>query len=320
MKAWSQSRTLREAALAKNKPRLMVQIPVFILVYLVVQSFAGLLKNIPALAWVLTDAEVKAAFAAGNGGRWMTLASEAMTGMPSWLRWISLLSAGLQIPGAILYCRCAEGRSLGSMGLGKTGWWKEYLLGFAVGTALLLAAGGIAVGFGGLELRGNRETPWGWTLLFLLAFILQGAGEEVMLRGYFMVSLTNRASRAWAVAISAVAFAALHLGNSSMSPLAFLNLALFGVFAGVYMLRRDSLWGVCAFHSAWNWVQGSLLGVPVSGLRLDASVWEGQIDCGLALVHGGDFGLEGGLAVTAVLLIAILLTLFLPGRPTNDTI
>lgn len=318
MKYWSHDLMLREAALAKNKPRLIFQILIFVLVFMVIQSVAGLLTSVPTLVWIFTSQEFRAALSTGRSEGLMALASGSA--MPRGLVFVSLLAAGAQIPGAMIYCRSIEGRSLRSMGLGKEGWWKEYLLGFAIGAAMLLAAGGIAAVFGGLEFRLSRDISAGWLLLFLLAFVFQGAGEEFLVRGYFMLSLTNRVSVAWAVGISSVAFAALHLGNSGMSLLAFLNLALFGVFAGVYMLRRDSLWGVCALHSAWNWFQGNILGSPVSGMSLGSSLWEVRSGTGLALIHGGDFGLEGGLAVTAVLLIAILLTLFLPGRPKNDTI
>lgn len=320
MKVWSQSAMLREAALAKHKPRLIVQLLIFLLVFLVVQSFVGLLESIPTFLWIFTGDAFQSALATGQIGDLMALAADPLAHMPTWLLFVSLLAAGLQMPGAMLYCRGIEGRSFRSMGLVKEGWWKEYLIGFALGGVMLLAAGGLAAAFGGLEFRWNREVSWLWLLLFLLGFVLQGAGEEFLLRGYFMVSLTNRVSLAWAVGISSVVFAAMHLGNSGMSLLAFLNLSLFGVFAGLYVLRRGSLWGACAVHSAWNWFQGNVLGSSVSGMPLNASVWEARPGTGHELVHGGAFGLEGGLAVTAVLLAAILLVLLLPGRKKEDTI
>lgn len=319
MKVWSQSVMLREAALAKNKPKLLFQILIFILVFIVVQSFAGLLTSLPTVLWVFTGEAFQTALATGQSGGLQAMAENVTACMPPWLLLVSLLAAGLQIPGAVLYCRGIEGRSLRSMGLCRKGWWKEYLFGFAIGGAMLLAAAVLCVKLGGMSFRLCRDVSWGWVLLFLLAFLLQGAGEEFLVRGYFMVSLTGRVPVAWAVGISSVVFAALHLGNSGMSPLAFLNLALFGVFAGVYMLRRDSLWGVCGAHSAWNWVQGNVLGVPVSGMSLGESVWEPRTEKGLELLQGGAFGLEGGLAVTAVLLAAILLVLFLPARQKDTT-
>lgn len=82
----------------------------------------------------------------------------------------------------------------------------------------------------------------------------------------------------------------------------------------VYILCTDDLWGACAIHSAWNFAQGNLVGIRVSGMAQLPTVAImhplGEQD----LFHGGDFGLEGGLIVTFVLLASIALTLFLPQK------
>ena len=140
------------------------------------------------------------------------------------------------------------------------------------------------------------------------------AMTEVLVRGYFMVSLNNRCRTAVAVVISSVAFSALHLGNPGLSWLALLNLTLFGVFMAVYILRTDDIWGACAIHSAWNFAQGNLLGIRVSGAAQLPTVAIMNPIGEQALFHGGDFGLEGGLIVTLVILAAIALTLFLPQK------
>ena len=76
---------------------------------------------------------------------------------------------------------------------------------------------------------------------------------------------------------------------------------------------------VCAVHSMWNFAQGNLFGIPVSGLAglpspLRAEVTEGGWQ---TLVSGGDFGLEGGLAVTVVLVVACTIVLLLPTKKTE---
>jgi hypothetical protein len=70
-----------------------------------------------------------------------------------------------------------------------------------------------------------------------------------------------------------------------------------------------------AFHVAWNWVQGCLFGLVVSGQRSVPTLINLQTT-GPDVVTGGAFGPEGGLAVTAVFLVGIALVLLL--RPKQS--
>ena len=81
-------------------------------------------------------------------------------------------------------------------------------------------------------------------------------------------------------------------------------------------LRRGSIWMVGAIHSMWNFAQGNLVGIPVSGLRGSPSPLVAEMSEGgwRTLVNGGSFGLEGGLAVTAVLAVACAVVLFVPTK------
>ena len=97
-----------------------------------------------------------------------------------------------------------------------------------------------------------------------------------------------------------------------MSVLAFLNTALFGVFISLYMLRTDNIWGACAIHSIWNFAQGNLFGCLVSGMNVNSSLLISESDLARAVTNGGEFGPEGGLAVTIVLLIAVMCVVYIP--------
>ncbi len=287
----SGSETLAQARLAENKPRPVFQLLIFIAVLLA--SDVGMVLLAGVALWVMLELG----------------AVDAIT----WSTVLSLAACAEEIALPILYCTYIERRSLRSMGCARKGWLREYIAGFALGAAALCAAAGLAWACGTMSFRPVSGVSWGMLALFLLGFLIQGAGEEFLLRGYFMVSLTNRVPLAAAVGISSVVFALLHLGNSGITPLAIVNLTLFGVFAGVYMLRRDSIWGICAFHSAWNFFQGNVLGVQVSGGDMGPSLFAASSG-GSTLINGGSFGLEGGLAVTAMLIAAIALVLLLPGK------
>jgi len=87
------------------------------------------------------------------------------------------------------------------------------------------------------------------------------------------------------------------------------NLFLFGVFAALYALREGRVWGVFGMHAAWNWMQGNVLGLSVSGAPPVGGTWIRLVDAGPVWLTGGAFGPEGGLAVSAVLVVGVFLLL-----------
>ena len=154
-------------------------------------------------------------------------------------------------------------------------------------------------------------------VIFFIAFILQGMGEEALFRGYLLTTLARRTHIWSAIIISSIMFSLFHIGNASFSIIAFINIFLFGVFASVFMLKRGSIWAVGAIHTVWNFVQGNVFGFNVSGNPKFETVFEtAQANHGWVL-HGGDFGPEGGLGVTVVLLVAILFALLLPTKKSE---
>lgn len=230
--------------------------------------------------------------------------------MPNYITIIMLFATVLATVTALIYCRGFEKRKLRTLGFRKSGALKEYLVGMAVGALVFSAAVGICLLTGALEFDGIcGNISWSYIALFFAGFLLQGLSEEVIFRGYFTVSLSRRTPIVISILISSVAFAIAHMSNEGMTALAFINLTLFGVFASVYMLKRGNIWGVCAIHSLWNFVQGNLYGISVSGMSDMDSIMKLTSVSSKTLINGGDFGLEGGLAVTAVLTLAILITL-----------
>lgn len=140
--------------------------------------------------------------------------------------------------------------------------------------------------------------------LFLPAWMVQGAAEEVLIRGWMLPVFSLRHGVKAGILISAVTFAALHVLNPGLTALALLNLTLFGIFAALYALKEGSLWGICALHAAWNWSLGNLLGLSVSGMEPDFSLLSLRIE-GEQWLTGGAFGPEGGMVVVLLMLLAI---------------
>lgn len=245
-------------------------------------------------------------------------ASAADTSASSYLlRYAPAASLFLFVPiGAafMAYVRWVEGRSLASMGFTRRNILPRYAAGMGLGAGMILLIAALTWMMGGLHFEGfAQEVPWGLLALLFVGFLIQGMGEEVLCRGFLMVSAANRVPLWAAVAINTIFFAAMHLFNTSISWLAFLNLLLYGLFASLFFLRTDQIWGIGALHAMWNFFQGNVLGIPVSGQVSSTSL----VHCtpaqeSAALINGGGFGLEGGLATSLVLLVAIALLFVLP--------
>ena len=316
MISYKNSNMLIEAREARFKPKAILQILLFLAVFTVGDSIASMILTFPMLFGIFNDQQLLAALTSGDAGSAISTAlsvTMSVMGKP-WIMLISLFATAATTLICIIYCRKIERRSFASMGFRKQGWLVRYLKGYAIGTVMLLLCALILWIMGDLDFAFAEKIPVFYLLAFFVGFAIQGMSEEVLVRGYFMVSLSNRCHIAAAVGISSVAFSILHLANPGISFLALLNLILFGVFMAVYILRTDDLLGACAIHSAWNFAQGNLVGIKVSGMAQLPSVAVMNPIGEQSLFHGGDFGLEGGLIVTFVLLIAISLTLFLPQK------
>ena len=217
----------------------------------------------------------------------------------------TLVATAAVIVCAVFYCRLVEKRSFLSMGIRKKDALPSALAG--AGTALLLLLLALLFGtvFGAVSLDGLGKVRPGLLLLLFLGFLVQGFAEEVLFRGYLMTSLSRGTSLFSAMVISSLLFSFFHRANAGVTPLAFLNLFLFGILASLYMIRGGNLFGAAALHALWNIGEGLILGSPVSGELLPTSLLSLSLAEDAALLHGGAFGLEGGIAVTFALTLGI---------------
>ncbi len=287
---------------------------IFIAIFFAASFVQGILITPYQIIMLAQHPEVTQAAASGNMELYMALLSELLSGN-AYIIASLFANAGL-IAVTLLFCKLIQKRKMTSLGFVKKDMIKEYLIGMGAGFLFFTAALLISILTGAMKFNGLSDNfSIGIFLLFTLGFLIQGMAEEVLCRGYFMVSLARRYPVAIAVLVNALFFACLHLLNSGISVLAFINLTLFGIFASVYFLKRGSIWGVAAFHSIWNLVQGNVYGVLVSGMGMDCSLFSTTMVEGKEWMNGGAFGAEGGLAVTIVYIAGII---FLYTRKTVD--
>ena len=215
--------------------------------------------------------------------------------------------------------------ALGFNGSGPMRFARGYLIGLAfllTVVAVIWLAGGYQVegpGAFGSAAVGAALLPIG---VLLLAFIVQGSSEELLFRGWLMQLIASRHGLWIAVVANSVLFALAHAGNIEPSRelyVGLVNIVLFGLFISLYAAREGSLWGVCGWHAAWNWLLGLGFGLEVSGTVIETTPLITDLTGapGAAWwLTGGVFGPEASFVTTAVLLIGTVV-LIVRGR-TRD--
>ena len=221
---------------------------------------------------------------------------------------------GLSAILVLLWAWLFERRGPAALGLNAKG-PVRFLRGYLIGLAFLGGVVGIIWAAGGYVVEGAGafgSAAVGAALLpigvLMLGFVIQGSTEELLFRGWVMQLIASRHGLWIAVIANSVLFALAHAGNIEPSNELYVGLAnivLFGLFISLYAVREGSLWGVCGWHAAWNWLLGLGFGLEVSGqvIKTTPLVTDLTGAPGAAWwLTGASFGPEASLVTTAVLL------------------
>jgi len=189
-------------------------------------------------------------------------------------------------------------------------------LGCFVGMLTFVVAAAVPMIAGSLSFARNPEAVgnlWYSLGVPLVVFGVAAAFEEALFRGYIFQTLT-RSGYAWlAILITAVPFGVVHLGNPNAGVISTMNTVLAGVWFGLAYLKTRDLWFVWGVHWFWNWTQGSVFGIEVSGLTdLSAGSLLIETDVGPHWLTGTTYGIEGGIACTVAIVASILALQFVP--------
>ena len=144
----------------------------------------------------------------------------------------------------------------------------------------------------------------------LLCVLIQAGAEEMVFRGYLLGVIRQNREDCDAVLISAGIFAAMHLLNPGLTALGCLRLLISGVVLGLMVCRCKSLWMTIAFHTAWNYAQTFVFGLPVAGMVSEKAIFR------ISAVHSSLFydaavGVEGCLPAFLTELALCFMILFL---------
>ncbi len=186
--------------------------------------------------------------------------------------------------------------------------WPDAIPGLLAGSVLFSLVVATLWMFGSYRVIGfNHHTQW------LSAFLKDGIGaaifEEIVFRGVIF-RITEEGLGSWAaLVISSLIFGFMHGSNPGATAWSSSAIAIeAGLLFGLLFHVTRSLPICFGLHAAWNFCQGTVYGIPVSGLKADG--WLVSTRSGPAWLSGGVFGAEASvvaLTLCSVCSIALLI-------------
>ena len=208
--------------------------------------------------------------------------------------------AGCALLTVFAVTRLIERRNPAEIGLSLRRFVIDWLKGAGVGAAYLCASVGILVLLGGYRISGVAFVGQALAAGFLLYFLV-GIFEETLVRGILFRFLEEGFGSWIALTMTALFFGFSHMSNPDASVWGAIAIALeAGVSIGAVYMATRSLWFAMGLHTAWNFLQGAIFGVAVSGTGAPTDSLFQPLIQGNHWLTGGAFGIEA--SVIAVVL------------------
>jgi membrane protease YdiL (CAAX protease family) len=187
---------------------------------------------------------------------------------------------------------------------------KEVGAGLLAGSVLFTLITGLVALLGGIEVTGVRS--FGGTQFWMWAGvgITSGIVEETLFRGVLLRQLEKLVGTWWALALTSILFGAVHLSNLDATWAGAIGITLeAGILLGAAYLYTRRLWFAAGLHAAWNFTQGWVFSIPVSGTGQPIGMLVTERH-GPDWLTGGKFGLEASVVAVFVATVAGLFLLW----------
>jgi len=202
-----------------------------------------------------------------------------------------------------LFQKIVNRESFTSIGLEFSGYKDDFVSGLLLGIGLIVLGFGTLYIFNFLSVASIQFSLID-QLFYLSLFAVVSLNEEIAIRGYILQNLSSSFNKYIALVLSSLVFMIMHIGNPNMSAVPLFNLFLAGLLLGVYCIHKNNLWFPIGAHITWNYFQGPVLGFEVSGNDVD-SIFIQSLN-GSELITGGEFGFEGSIILTVLMIIGIV--------------
>lgn len=206
-----------------------------------------------------------------------------------------------------IFAKKYQKRNKESLGLTNANKFKNYLKGLLIGLGMIGGVILILKILGLIEIKSNIANISPIIYIFIIiGWICQGFEEELVTRSILMNFLAAKYSPLVGIISNALIFSLLHLANNSFGFLAAINIFIVGILFSLLFYVSDDIMLSAAAHSFWNFAQGNIFGISVSGIANSKNTIFISKLLGNPSLTGGAFGIEGGLATTIVLTIVTI--------------
>lgn len=170
---------------------------------------------------------------------------------------------------------------------------RDLSLGLLAGALIFSAVVAVAAAAGVYRITGQGDASR-LILALVGTALIPGFMEELLFRGILFRWIEEFGGSWVALVVTSGLFGLAHIFNPNATWFSSLAIAVEAgvLLGGAYMLTR-SLWMPMGLHAAWNFTQGEIFDVPVSGLDQQGLV-QAKLS-GPALLSGGQFGLEASI-------------------------
>lgn len=177
-------------------------------------------------------------------------------------------------------------------------WARNLLIGLGAGLATFSLAVAVAAALGVYRVSGEGDLR-GLLPALIASALFPAVSEELLFRGILFRWIEDFGGSWLALLVTSALFGCAHLLNPHASAIAAVGIAFeAGAMLGAaYMLTR-SLWMPMGLHAAWNFAQGEIYDIPVSGTAVHGML-NARLN-GPPLLTGNGFGLEASLTAIVV--------------------
>jgi membrane protease YdiL (CAAX protease family) len=188
---------------------------------------------------------------------------------------------------------------------------KDFLVGLVISGVMIGTIFVVFLVSGFLEIK---EIGWNSNGIFAVIEILLwffgiglavGWSEELAFRGYLLQNMKDGMGMFWAVLLSCILYGFLHMSNPNSTLLSGVLISVFGFLRIFGWLRTGQLWLSMGMHAGWDFLQGSILGFTVSGMKTESFIK--HTTSGANWITGGSFGPEAGIVVLPVIIFGLIL-------------
>ncbi len=303
---FKQTKMLEEARAQSGAHTPITEMFIFFLVSSVASLLQGFVMS-PAFAiYIFSDKELLNLMSSSSTtfDDLLRRETELLANQPEWINVVTLFSSIAIIATVVIYCRFIEKRKLSTLGVRKCNVFAQYLIGLVIGTVMFTLIVGFGYAIKAFSFIGVENMSIAKIAVYFLGYVFNGASQVFLVYSYYMTSLSRMTSPTYAMFNSSIMFVLLHFSGAGISVVGYINMFIYALILGMYILKRGNIWGACAINSVWLFMQTTVFGFGAEKDKIPG-ILKFEISEGIESITGGSIGLWGGLLASFVLMLAV---------------